>query len=104
MGELFSAHQPSYNSQMGNLAKFSISKGEAGGKPSVRVTSLEINPIYLYRNKQGEHCADFRILDMRRLAAGLRTGGCPFKFSKNERKVVLRLERLMRKLFGPALK
>ena len=104
LGELFSAHQPSYNSRLGNLAKFRVSKGEAGGKPSVRITSLEILPVYLYRDKKDNFCRDYRVLDMRRLVKSLQDGRSPFEFSKEERKAIFRLDRLMNKILGPALK
>ena len=103
MGELFSAHQPSYNSRLGNLAKYRISKGLSGGKPRVRITSLEIKPVYLYRDKKGDVCKDYRVLDMRKLVERLRGGESPFEFSKEERKAIFRLEKLMYKIFGPAL-
>jgi poly-gamma-glutamate synthesis protein (capsule biosynthesis protein) len=103
LGDLISSNHTGFNSKLGNLAKIRVSKGEAGGKPDTRITSLEILPIYIYHDPQGEPCRDFRILDLRKLAGDLRSGRPTVNLSEREGKEIERLDRLAKKLLGPAL-
>ena len=102
LGDLVSSNQPGTDSNLGNLAKFRISKGRSGGKACVRVNSLEILPIYIYHRMEGGECVDFRLLDLARLSDGIRAGKNTIPVTEDEGKDILRLERLAKKLFGPA--
>ena len=103
LGDLVSANHTGFNSKLGNLAKIRISKGEAGDKQSVRITSLEIMPIYIYQDMKGETCTDFRILRLSKLASDLRSGRPTVNIPEKEGKEIERLDQLARKLLGPAL-
>lgn len=91
------------NSHLGLLARIRIAKGRSQGKDCVRIRGLEVLPTYLFPRMQKGKCRDFRLLDLRRLAAGLREGRNDFGLSPRQARDVPRLEALMQKLLGPAL-
>ncbi|MBL8966998.1 MAG: hypothetical protein JNG85_08315, partial [Spirochaetaceae bacterium] len=91
------------NSHLGLLARVRIAKGRAGGRESVRVAGLEILPTYLFPRMRRGKCEEFRVLDFRRLAAGLRAGENPFGLGRAQAKDIPRLKALMHRLFAPAL-
>ena len=102
LGDLVSCNEHVFNTRLGNLAKFRISKGEAGGTSCTRITSLAIRPFYGYREMSGEHCSDLRLLDLDRLAKELRSGKHPLGISTEEGKKILKLDKLGRRILGPA--
>lgn len=102
LGDLVSANHPGFNSKLGNLARIRFSKGEGDGKPSVRITSLDIMPIYIYQDMKGDACSDFRILRLNKLAEDLHSGMKTFNIPEKEAHEIERLEKLARKLLGPA--
>ena len=91
------------NSHLGLLARLRISRGRSGGKDRVRVSGLEVLPTYLFPEMRKGKCVDFRILDLRKLAADLREGRNPQGLSRRQARDVPRLETLMRRLLDPAL-
>lgn len=102
LGDLVSSNQSGTNSKLGNLVKFRVAKGSAGGKERVRVSALEILPIYIYHRMDGNDCRDFRILDLAKLCDEIRKGERSIPLAEGEARDVLRLEKLARKLFRPA--
>lgn len=102
LGDLVSSNQPGSNSKLGCLARLRISKGMAGGVECARVSGLEIKPFYIYHGMRGEECVDFRLLDLAKLSDGIRSGEPPVPVPENERKDILRLEALAKKLLGTA--
>lgn len=91
------------NSHLGLLARVRIAKGRKGGRDRARIAGLEILPTYLFPRMRGKTCEDFRLLDLRRLAAELRAGHNRFGLSRSQARDVPRLEALMRRLLAPAL-
>jgi hypothetical protein len=61
-------------------------------------------PIYIYQCMQGDICNDFRLLRLSKLAADLSSGRSTFNVPEKEAKEIKRLEKLAKKLLGPALK
>ena len=98
LGDLLSCHAGVPNSRLGNLVRIGISKGKAGGKECVRITSLEIAPTYLYAKLKDDVCEDFRILDFRKLAGELHAGVNAHGLDAAAQKEVGRLEGLMGKV------
>jgi poly-gamma-glutamate capsule biosynthesis protein CapA/YwtB (metallophosphatase superfamily) len=92
------------NSRLGNLARIRISKGKAGGEVLTQVSSLEVLPTYLYSRDEGGSCRDFRVLDFRGLLSELQAGTNRFGLSRTRLKELWRLEALMNKVLGAALK
>jgi poly-gamma-glutamate capsule biosynthesis protein CapA/YwtB (metallophosphatase superfamily) len=102
LGDLISANHPGFNSRIGNLARIRFSKGEANGKPSVRITVLDLMPFYIHQQMKGNVCNDFRILRLNKLAEDLHSGMKTLSIPEIEAREVERLEKLARKLLGPA--
>ena len=102
LGDLVSANHPGFNSRLGALARIRFSKGEADGKSCVRITSLDIMPFYIYQEMKGDLCSDFRILRLKKLAADLRSGMKTVDIPEKEAREIERLDKLARKLLGPA--
>ena len=103
LGDLVSSNQPGVNSNLGNLAKFRISKGLASGKECLRVISLEIMPIYIHHRMEANECLDFCLLDLAKLSAEIQRGESAVVITKKERRDIIRLDRLAKKLFRPAI-
>lgn len=101
LGDLLSIHRTLPNSRLGCLARVRISKDRIGG---VRVSSLEILPIYLYARKRRGLCVDYRLLDFRKLVGELRAGHNRFSLGGSEKREIFRLEVLMDKVLYAALK
>jgi hypothetical protein len=91
------------NSHLGLLARIRISKGRAGGRTRTRVSGFELLPTYLFPRMRRGRCADFRLLDLLKLAAELRSGWERHGLSRRQAREVPRLEALARRLIGPAL-
>ncbi len=127
LGDLLSIHRTLPNSRLSSLARIRISKGRTGGADKtgsadggasagnassagvsgaecVRVSSLEILPVYLYVRKVKGECVDYRLLDFRKLAGELRAGRDRFALGRAKTREVFRLEALMKKILGAALK
>lgn len=115
LGDLLSIHRTLPNSRLSILARIRISKGRAdldagaatngaAGADVVRVTALEILPIYLYVRKEKGQCVDYRLLDFRKLSGELHAGRDRFGLGGARRREVFRLEALMKKVLGAALK
>jgi poly-gamma-glutamate capsule biosynthesis protein CapA/YwtB (metallophosphatase superfamily) len=92
------------NSHLGLLARVRISKGRTDGSPRARISGLELLPTYLFPGMRKGRCADFRILDLAKLAEELRSGGRGPGLSARQARDVPRLESLARRLAGPALR
>jgi poly-gamma-glutamate synthesis protein (capsule biosynthesis protein) len=105
MGDLVSYRRRDVpNSRLGALARIRISKGRAGGEEVTRVSSLELLPTYLYSRDKGGACRDFRLLDFRKLMGELRAGKNRFGLGPYRIKELRRLEALMYRVLGAALK
>ena len=91
------------NSHLGLLARVRIAKGRKGGRDCARIAGLEILPTYLFPRMRGKTCEDFRLLNLRALAAELRAGHNRHGLSRSQARDVPRLEALMRRLLAPAL-
>jgi poly-gamma-glutamate capsule biosynthesis protein CapA/YwtB (metallophosphatase superfamily) len=102
LGDLLSANHPGYNSRIGNLARIRFSRGEAGGKSCIRITSLDILPFYIYQEMKDGSCVDFRLLRLNKLAQDLRSGKATVNIPQEEAREIERLEKLTQKLLGPA--
>lgn len=118
LGDLLSIHRTLPNSRLATLARIRLSKGSggpaAGGIAAndggiaaiaggVRVTALELMPIYLRARMRKGVCEDYRLLDFRKLAAELRAGADRHGLGLAKAREVFRLEALMYKILGPAL-
>jgi len=104
LGDLLSIHRTLPNSRLGCLARIRISKGIVGDVESVRVTSLEVLPVYLYARMEHGECVDYRVLDFRKMASELRSGQDRFGLGGAKRREVFRLEALMNRVLYAALK
>ncbi|MBU0929087.1 MAG: CapA family protein [Spirochaetes bacterium] len=104
LGDLLSIHRTLPDSRLGCLARIRVSKGEADGARSVRITSLEVLPTYLYVKKARGECVDYRVLDFRKLVADLRAGRDGLGIGSAERREIFRLEALMRRVLRAALR
>lgn len=105
LGDLLSLHRTIPDSRLACLIRLRLSKGAVpGGAAEPRVTGLEALPVYLFQKKRGGDCADYRVLDFRKLAAELRSGVDKYGMSARMRREFFRLERLMNEVLGPALK
>ena len=104
LGDLLSCHEHIPNSRLGNLARIRLAKGRLNGRECARVASLEIMPTYLYAKMEGEKCVDFRVLDFQKLAAELHAGENRLGLDEANKAEIFRLEALLLKLLGPALK
>lgn len=91
------------NSHLGLLARVRIAKGRKGGREAARVAGLEVLPTYLFPRMRGKECEDFRILDLRKLAAELGAGQNRLGLSRAQARDIPRLAALMRRLLSPAL-
>jgi hypothetical protein len=91
------------NSHLGLLSRVRIAKGRSGGRELARINGLELLPTYLFPRMERGRCADFRVLDLRALAAALREGRNDFGLSRSQARDLPRLEALMRRLLDPAL-
>jgi poly-gamma-glutamate synthesis protein (capsule biosynthesis protein) len=102
LGDLLSWH-PAKNTRLGCLAKIGLQKGSLEGKPLTLISALELKPTYLYSAIRFEHCSDFRVLDLYRLAqhieapqdAGAYSG---LALSKTQKREILRLRALAGKV------
>ena len=92
------------NSRLGNLARIRLSKRAADGGTQTVISSLEVMPTYLYSRLEDRDCRDFRILDFRRLARELDGGVNRLGLGRAQLREVRRLEGLMEKVLGPALR
>jgi poly-gamma-glutamate synthesis protein (capsule biosynthesis protein) len=92
------------DSRLGNLARIRLSKRGAGGTARTVVSSLEIMPTYLYSRREDRDCRDFRILDFRTLAREFDAGVNRLGLSRAQLREFRRLEGLMEKVLGPALR
>jgi len=92
------------NSRLGNLARIRLSKRREDGGTRTAVSSLEILPTYLYSRLEDRKCRDFRILDFRKLVRELDEGMNRFGLGRAQLREVRRLEGLMKKVLGPALR
>lgn len=92
------------NSRLGNLARIRLSKRAGEGGTQTVISSLEIMPTYLYSRLEDRDCRDFRILDFRRLARELDGGVNRLGLGRAQLREVRRLEGLMEKVLGPALR
>ena len=92
------------NSRLGNLARSRLSKRAGEGGTQTVISSLEIMPTYLYSRLEDRDCRDFRILDFRRLARELDGGVNRLGLGRAQLREVRRLEGLMEKVLGPALR
>ena len=99
LGDLLSIHRTLPNSRLAMLARIKLAK--AG---RCRVTGLEVLPVYLYVDKRKGECVDYRVLDFRRLSGELHAGTNRFRLGRARVREVYRLEALMNKLLGPALR
>ena len=105
LGDLLSLHRTIPDSRLACLIRLRLSKGAVpGGAAEPRVTKLEALPVYLFQKKRGGDCADYRVLDFRKLAAELRSGVDKYGMSARMRREFFRLEKLMYEVLGPALK
>jgi poly-gamma-glutamate capsule biosynthesis protein CapA/YwtB (metallophosphatase superfamily) len=104
LGDLLSIHRTLPDSRLACLARMRISKGKDDGADSVRVTSLEVLPVYLHVRKHKGECTDYRVLDFRKLAGELHSGIDRFKLGRTKTREVFRLEALMNRVLYSALK
>lgn len=104
LGDLLSIHRTLPNSRLGCLARIRISKGKAGDAESVRVSSLEVLPVYLYARMEHGECVDYRVLDFKKIAGELRSGQDRFGLGGAKRRELFRLEALMNRVLYAALK
>lgn len=91
------------NSHLGLLARVTMTKGLSRGREVTRVSRLEVLPTYLFPRMRKGVCEDFRLLDLRGLAADLGEGGNEHGLSRRQARDVPRLEALMERLLAPAL-
>lgn len=103
LGDLLSIHRTLPNSRLACLARVRLSKGSSDGVAGVRVTSLEVLPVYLYVGKRNGEVTDYRVLDFRRLAEELRSGRDRLGQGRARTQEIFRLEALMKKVLSPAL-
>ena len=103
LGDLLSIHRVLPNSRLACLARVRISKGKSNGQDRVRMTSLEVLPVYLYVRKEGDEVKDYRVLDFRKLAGELRSGKDRLALGRARTREVFRLKAIMEKILGPAL-
>jgi len=103
LGDLLSIHKTLPNSRLACLSRIHIAKGMAGGEACMRITCLEVLPIYLYVRKVRGQCVDYRVLDFQKLVKELRSGRNRFKLGHARRREVVRLEALMKRILKPAL-
>jgi poly-gamma-glutamate synthesis protein (capsule biosynthesis protein) len=92
------------DSRLGSLARIRLSKRVEDGGPRTEVSSLEIMPTYLYSRREDRDCRDFRILDFRKLLRELDGGVNRLGLGRAQLREVRRLEGLMEKVLGPALR
>lgn len=104
LGDLLSIHRTLPNSRLACLSRIRISKGTVAGRTETRVTSLEVLPVYLHVGRNGRRVVDYRVLDFRNLADELRAGKDRYGLGKRKAREVFRLEALMRRILGPALR
>jgi poly-gamma-glutamate synthesis protein (capsule biosynthesis protein) len=104
LGDLLSIHRTLPNSRLASLARIRISKGKAAGVESVRATSLELLPVYLYVRKTKGTCTEYRVLDFRKLAGELRSGIDRLRLGRLKAREIFRLETMMHRVLGPALR
>lgn len=102
LGDLLSIHRTLPNSRLGCLVRLRLSKGRASGVESLRVSSLEVFPIFLYVRKRGKEVLDYRVLDFRRLAAELHEGRDRFALGPTRVREVFRLEGLLNRVLFAA--
>jgi poly-gamma-glutamate synthesis protein (capsule biosynthesis protein) len=76
------------------LLKIGFAKGIQGEKQKTIIDSLQLKPIYTYKQYKSGNCTDFRLLDFLKLTAELKSGNNRFGFGRQEQKEVFRLERL----------
>jgi poly-gamma-glutamate synthesis protein (capsule biosynthesis protein) len=100
LGDLVST-VPLRNAPLGALARIRIEKGRAGGAPLTLIRQVELKPVYKYREMRKNRCVDFRVLDLDKLAD--QTAGGPLPLTKKERREILRLRALSRRVLPPAL-
>jgi len=103
LGDLLSIHRTLPDSRLACLARIRIAKGTAGGQACVRVTNLEVLPIYLLVRKEKGLCIDYRVLDFQRLVGELRLGTNRFRLGRAARREVSRLNALLQKVLHAAL-
>jgi poly-gamma-glutamate synthesis protein (capsule biosynthesis protein) len=106
-GDLVSYNPAQPNTMLGYLARLRVSKGRAAGAEGAgdetRITSLEVRPIYHYAAMRDGSCEGFRVVDFLALRAALSSGRNPLGLGRAERARTGKLERLCRRVIGPAL-
>ncbi len=95
LGELVSVNLLSKNSWLANLIRLEFSKGKQNGTETVRITGLQVMPIYTCFRQFRDGSSDYRVLDFRKTMRELDDGKNPYGLGKRVIKELRRLERLL---------
>jgi len=98
LGNFVSEDSPVKNSSLAGLARITLQKGVKSGRTGTHITRADFLPVYHYLLMEGKVNTGARLLPLEKLAQELEEGTCSLPVPASQKKEILRLRDLARRL------